>query len=351
MASTKQERQTSRPDPHPIRDFFIAELIDYAPKDSAEMMERPFFSLSKRPRKSPIEYRNADGSLWIKVTAHPDYGMATIWDADILIWCISQIMAARERGDNDFGRTIYTTPYEVLRGIARGTSGRDYAELMSAIKRLRSTDVETNIRGGRRRYTAFHYLEQIDGDGEEPDSPQQLKSIALTVPKWIFDGILNSNVLTLDREYFLLQGGLERAIYRIARKHAGMQPHGWLCKMATLHLKTGSESPYNKFAFLIRDIVRRNDLPGYTMKLLSAADGSPAVHFVSRSVIATEQAQAVEARRVRQAEDEARTVWLDQKRDPALFAGAWREWIDGGNTPESFAIIYRDAWTMTQDVA
>jgi plasmid replication initiation protein len=142
VVSTKQERQTSRPDPHPIRDFFIAELIDYAPKDSTEMMERPFFSLSKRPRKSPIEYKNADGSLWIKVTAHPDYGMATIWDADILIWCISQIMAARERGDNDFGRTIYTSPYELLRGIARGTSGRDYVELMAAIKRLRSTDVE-----------------------------------------------------------------------------------------------------------------------------------------------------------------------------------------------------------------
>ena len=30
---------SARADPHPIRDFFIADLIDYAPKDSAEMME------------------------------------------------------------------------------------------------------------------------------------------------------------------------------------------------------------------------------------------------------------------------------------------------------------------------
>lgn len=344
----KVEQASTRRDPHPIRDFFISELFDYAPKDSADLMERPFFSLSKRPRKAPIEYKSPDGSLWIKVTAHPEYGMATIWDADILIWCVSQIMAARERGDNDFGRTIYTTPYELLKGIARDTGGRDYRELMAAIKRLRSTDVETNIRGGRRRYAAFHYLEQIDGDGEELDDPQRLKTLALTVPKWIFDGIMNSHVLTLDREYFLLRGGLERAIYRIARKHAGMQPQGWLCKLDTLYAKTGSDSPFRKFCFFVREIAKRNDLPGYVMTLLNAADGSPAIHFQSRSVAATKEARVVAAAQQRRHEDEARALWIDQGRDPRQFARVWQEWIDTGNAPESFVVIYRDAFAHTR---
>jgi hypothetical protein len=128
---TKLEGAPSlRPDPHPIRDFFIAELIDYAPKDHADMMERPFFSIAKRKRMKPIEYQNDDASVFIRVSGHPEHGMASIWDADILIYCISRIVAARDRGDNDAGPSIFVTPYELLKGIARDTGGQNYAELL-----------------------------------------------------------------------------------------------------------------------------------------------------------------------------------------------------------------------------
>ena len=139
---------SARTDPHPIRDFFISDLVDYAPKDSAEMMERPFFSISKRKRNKSIHYESPDGKLWIKVNANPTHGMATIWDADILIWCISRIMAQKDAGKNEVRPIIHTTPYELLRGIARSTGGQDYVELMKAIRRLRTTEVETNIRAG-----------------------------------------------------------------------------------------------------------------------------------------------------------------------------------------------------------
>jgi hypothetical protein len=47
-------------------------------------MERPFFSLQKRKRLKLIEYRRPDGEAWVRVQqAIPNYGMATIWDADI----------------------------------------------------------------------------------------------------------------------------------------------------------------------------------------------------------------------------------------------------------------------------
>lgn len=231
---------STRNDPHPVRDFFINDLIDYAPKDSAEMMERPFFSISKRKRNKPIQYKTPDGKLYINVTANPTHGMATIWDADILIWCISRIVQQRDNRENDIRPIIHTTPYELLRGIARGTSGQDYIELLRAIRRLRTTEVETNIRAGKRRYTAFHYLGDIEGDGEATDNPEQLKTLTLRIPDWLMDGILGGNILTLDREYFLLTGGIERSIYRVARKHAGNQKAGWVCKMTTLFEKTGS---------------------------------------------------------------------------------------------------------------
>jgi plasmid replication initiation protein len=332
----------TRVDPHPIRDFFIADLIDYAPKDSAEMMERPFFSIAKRKRNKPIHYESPNGKLWIKVSGNPTHGMATIWDADILIWCISRIVAQRDAGKNDLRPILHTTPYELLKGIARGTSGQDYVELLRAIKRLRTTEVETNIRAGQRRYTAFHYLGDIEGEGEGPDDPEQLKSLTLRVPDWLLDGIMSGNVLTLDREYFLLTGGIERAIYRVARKHAGAQPQGWTVKMTTLYEKTGSESPLKKFAFRIREMCRSDELPRYAMHETATQDGSPAVRFVDRAFLELAAEERRGADKAQRGREDARAAWIDAQRDPRGFDAAWSAWVERGHPPDGFAVACAD---------
>ena len=51
--------------------------------------------------------------------------MATIWDADVLIWAASQIVEARDAGLKT-SRLMAATPYEILTFIGRGTSARDY---------------------------------------------------------------------------------------------------------------------------------------------------------------------------------------------------------------------------------
>ncbi|MEY4251077.1 MAG: hypothetical protein RJA87_2710, partial [Pseudomonadota bacterium] len=76
-------------------DFFVPLVRDLALKDQRETMERPFFSLQKRKRLKPIEYNSPDGEVWVKVEAVPAYGMATIWDADILIWAASTLNAMK----------------------------------------------------------------------------------------------------------------------------------------------------------------------------------------------------------------------------------------------------------------
>ena len=65
-------------------DLFRALPGDFAPRDAQDLMAYPFFSLSKSHRTRPIDFEL--GSVSIRVEAVPDHGMATIWDADILIW-------------------------------------------------------------------------------------------------------------------------------------------------------------------------------------------------------------------------------------------------------------------------
>jgi plasmid replication initiation protein len=59
-------------------------------------MAYPFFSLAKSKRLAPIDFRA--GAITIRVEAGPEHGMATIWDADVLIWAASQIVNARDAG-------------------------------------------------------------------------------------------------------------------------------------------------------------------------------------------------------------------------------------------------------------
>ena len=80
-------------------DFFAAAYADIPIRDQRDTMERPFFSLAKKPRKTAIEYEV--GGVIVKVYPVKEFGIATIWDADVLIWAASTLHAYKRRGVND----------------------------------------------------------------------------------------------------------------------------------------------------------------------------------------------------------------------------------------------------------
>ncbi|WP_438273846.1 replication initiator protein A [Nitrobacter sp.] len=244
-------------------DLFRARPGDFAPRDAQDLMAYPFFSLSKSHRVAPIDF--VAGNVTIRVEAVPDHGMATIWDADILIWAASQIVEARDAGLRT-SRLMAATPYEILTYVGRGTSLRDYQRLKAALDRLQSTTVATSIRQpaeGRR-----HRFSWINEWQERTDRNGRPEGIELIVPDWFYQAVLDDAlVLTIDRAYFDLTGGLDRWLYRLVRKHGGRQRNGWRFDFRHLHQKSGSLSPFKRFAFELRDIIRRQPLPGYTLFL------------------------------------------------------------------------------------
>src|SRR6266852_6836400 len=86
------------------------------------------------------------------------------------------------------------------------------------------------------------------------------------LPEWFYSSVVDrSLVLTIDPAYFRLTGGIERWLYRVARKHAGRQRHGWVFEFAHLHAKSGSLARVSDFALDIRRIAARQRLPGYRL--------------------------------------------------------------------------------------
>ena len=139
-------------------ELFRAVPGDIAARDAQDLMTWPFFSLAKSRRVKPIDFRM--GEVAIQVEATPEHGMATIWDADILIWAASQIVEARDRG-RATSRLMATTPHAILTFIARGVSQRDYERLKAALDRLQSTTVATTIRQPlQRRRHRFSWINE-----------------------------------------------------------------------------------------------------------------------------------------------------------------------------------------------
>jgi len=256
-------------------DLFHALPGEFAVRDAQDLMSYPFFSLSKSHRTRPIEF--AAGGIEIRVEAVADHGMATIWDADILIWTASQIVEARDSGLRT-SRLIAATPYQILTFIGRGTSARNYHRLKAALDRLQSTTVCTSIRqpaeGRRHRFSWINeWTERTDADGRP-------HGIELIVPDWFYRAVLDDAlILTIDRAYFDLTGGLDRWLYRLVRKHGGRQRAGWRFEFRHLHIKSGTLSPYKRFAFELRDIIRRQPLPGYRLALEIEARGRRLLAF------------------------------------------------------------------------
>ncbi|MFM0718908.1 replication initiator protein A [Paraburkholderia strydomiana] len=234
---------------------------DMAPRDSQDLMAFPFFSLAKSRRTAPIDFHA--GGVTIRVEGTQEHGIATIWDADILIWAASQIVEARDAGIPT-SRLMRVTPYEVLRFIGRGTSLRDYQRLKAALDRLQSTTVATSIREttGRR----LHRFSWINEWKERADARGTPLGIELILPDWFYAGVLDAAlVLTIDPAYFRLTGGIERWLYRLVRKHGGRQAGGWQFDLRHLYRKSGSATRYSDFAYDLRALVTKQSLPGYVL--------------------------------------------------------------------------------------
>jgi len=263
-------------------DLFAANFADIPIRDQRDTMERPFFSLAKKPRFAPIEYNVGD--VWVEVSANPKFGLATIWDADILIWASTQVTEALDRGMTP-SRTIRFHPHNLLKSVRRQTGGEHYRRLRAALDRLTHTAVRTNIRAeGLKKSASFHWLESWNEVTDETTG--ETTGMTLTLPDWLFDGILmKGGVLTIHEDYFLLTGGIERWLYRVARKHAGHQEWGWQFTMRQLHEKSGSSSRFSDFALDVRKVVEQNSLPEYNAAIHKNEEGEEIVSFLKRNLL------------------------------------------------------------------
>ena len=129
----------------------------------------------------------------------------------------------------------------------RSARASSFRLLRGTLARLQSTVIRTTIRQGEHwRRQQFSWINEWE---ELADARGHCHGVEFVLPEWFYRGVLDrSLVLTIDPAYFALTGGIERWLYRIARRHAGRQPQGWAFELRHLYAKSGSAARFSDFA-------------------------------------------------------------------------------------------------------
>lgn len=259
FSQNKKETSHLVPIKHPQKDFFIADIFDSVSFQSdLASMEHPLFALKAGDKKTRT-YINGNAS--IVVAPNADYGMATIHDKDIWIYCISKLMQAMNDGE-EISQTVNFTIYDYLITTNKATSGAQYLRTKEALERLRGTSITTNIETNNKREANGFGLIDKWKIVEEKDG--RMIRVSVTLPDWLYRSVTSKNVLTISQDYFRLRKPLDRRVYELARKHCGKQPK-WEVGLDLLRKKAGSTSNLRLFRQAIKSLAQSDELPEYNV--------------------------------------------------------------------------------------
>ena len=262
-------------------DFFVPSLYDIATKDSRDIMDVAVFRLSKKDKRAneTIRYERPDG--YVEVVSG-EAGMASVWDYDIVLMAISHLTESMNlykhgRGEKP-SRFFRPDVSAILKFCRRSDGGRQYEEIEGALKRLSTTFVEvvttTKAKGKRALRTAKGVGLISSYETVSYADSGRLTSVSIEVPQWLYEEVVEAKtpaVLTVHPDYFVIEPGIGRWLYRLARRAAGKTRAKWTFKLA--YERSGSGGTFKEFCRILRRLIDANDLPEYTLAELSGKTG------------------------------------------------------------------------------
>ena len=191
-------------------------------------MDVAVFRLSKKqPRKGElIRYELSDAVIEVSSGGH---GMATIYDYDIVLMVISQLAHAvkqyrRGTGEKP-GRQYHIHSSDIFKFCRLSDGGKQYEILDGALKRLQGTFITITSENEKKSTRRTGYFPLLGGAKViSRTDTGRIGRLEITIPDWIYEAVEKHDdpeVLTVNPDYFLLNKGIARFIYRLARKAAG----------------------------------------------------------------------------------------------------------------------------------
>lgn len=261
-------------------DFFIPTLYDVGTRDSRGIMDVAVFRLSKKSRRASetIRYELHDG--YVQVSSGPA-GMASVWDYDLVLMAISHLTEAMNRyreGTGEMpGRVFHPHLADILKFCRRSHGGKQKDDLIGALLRLNTTHVAVErVKKGKNGDYKVSEGEPLISRYRVISNPTTGKpeSVEIEVANWIYEEVTSGktpDVLTVHPDYFLIDPGIGRFVYRLCRRVAGKTDAVW--SFQKIFERSGSTGAFKEFCRILRKVIEANDLPEYDLKEAAGVAG------------------------------------------------------------------------------
>lgn len=248
----------------------LSPALDYTDaRDSQSMMDIAPYRLSKKQARVGEIHRYELRDGYVEVSAGA-YGMATVWDYDIVLLMVSHLMDAMNRYREGLGKkpgkVFQARISDILKFTRRGNGSRQAVEVEAALDRLQTTTIKRFREKGKYLKVGAQGLIARYEVVSRTDT-QKIQSVTIEAPDWLYNEVVNTRrplVLTVHPDYFLIKSGIARFIYRQARRAAGSNTAKWSFHL--LYKRSGSSGTQKKFFHNLRYLIQSNSLPEYSFQ-------------------------------------------------------------------------------------
>jgi len=237
----------------------------------------PFCSTAKAKRINSIKYSSADGKRWLEVTANYEYGMAKIWDFDILRFALSKAgEIALQVGY--FPNVVEFSGYECLKALKRSHQGKNYRWLREGITRMGLTGYRGNIfREDEKTTEVFTLIQAI-----YEDKTGKLEKIRLTFNERIIESVkLFRGLLCINPDIINEEAGIKKRLLELVTVSMGKESN-WIVGLERLQALCAHEGELKAFKRQLKEY----NLP-WTMSFSKAIGGGENVTFRGTEPAAT----------------------------------------------------------------
>jgi plasmid replication initiation protein len=291
LLDKRRSNYRNTPEDHKQPEFpgFSPPLSDIAVKDELSLMDVAAFGLSTKPQFSSITHELKNGSMTI--TGSSDYGIATIYDYDIVLYMISHLVhemnLVKKQVDKGItpklpSRTFEPDIVSLLKFCRRPKGGKQYKWIEGALRRLKFTGIVSTFSDNDfRRSGALSYVNDFEVISRTKTG--DIAHVKVDIPNWIYDGIVRPTpptVLTMHSDYFLLREGVHRFLHRFARKTAGRTKS--IYSVPELHKRSGSQRELKYFTRDLKKSIKAlesSPLPDYDITFVCKGKGNNFVEF------------------------------------------------------------------------
>lgn len=251
-------------------DLLVPRIYDVGTRDCRSIMDVAVYRLSKKYKRAndAIHYELPDGHVTVSSGAA---GMASVWDYDIVLMAVSYLTEAMDlyragRGPMP-SRVFRPHVADVLKFCKRPDGGKGRDDLVDICLRLNTTHI------AMRRTAQTKNGKTITISEGEPlisrykiieNAKKKPEFIEIEIANWMFQEVTGGktpDVLSVSPDYFLIEPGIGRFIYRLARRAAGKTSAKWSFK--TIYEHSGSLGTFKEFCRGLREIIAADDLPDY----------------------------------------------------------------------------------------